>query len=77
MSAAEDELIGTLEDATHDGIDASAVTEAFTGEKREAESNEETVEQTVEELRALIDAWDNRRLLEAQTLLQNATGTPQ
>jgi hypothetical protein len=30
------------------------------------------VEQTVAELKALIDAWDSRRLIEAQTLLQNA-----
>ena len=75
--ASEDELLGALENASRDGIDVSAVTEAFAAEKREPENDEGMVEQTVAELKALLDAWDNRRLLEAQTLLQNATGTPQ
>lgn len=77
VTASEDELLGALENATRDGIDVSAVTEAFAGEKREAEADEGMVEQTVAELKALLDEWDNRRLLDAQTLLQNATGTPE
>jgi len=68
----EDELRDTLENATREGIDVNAVAEAFTAEKREGESDEGMVEQTVAELKALLDAWDSRRLIEAQTLLQNA-----
>ena len=71
----QDELLGALENATREGLDVSAVTEAFTTEKREAEAiaDDEMVEQTVAELKALLDAWDSRRLIEAKALLQNAT----
>lgn len=73
--APADELFDALKNASRDGIDVSAVTEAFAAEQREAESDEGMVEQTVAELKALLDAWDSRRLIEAQTLLQNAAGT--
>ena len=71
----QDELLGALENANREGIDVTAITEAFTTEIREAEAiaDDGMVEQTVAELKALLDAWDSRRLIEAKALLQNAT----
>jgi len=74
----QDALIDALEDAARDGIDVNAVTEAFTAEQQETNEdrvgeNGIMVEQTVAELKALLDAWDSRRLNEARSLLRNAT----
>ncbi len=68
-------LRDALENAAREGVDVNAVTEEFTAEQaREAEEDEGMVEQTVAELKALLDAWDTRRLNEAKALLRGATG---
>ena len=74
----QDALTHALEDAARDGIDVNAVTEAFTAELQETDEdrageNGIMVEQTVAELKALLDAWDSRRLNEVKSLLRNAT----
>ena len=67
-----------LEEAAEGGIDVSAITEEFTNEKEAAEaaakeaSEPDGVAETVAELKALLDAWDQTRLAEAQSLLERA-----
>jgi uncharacterized membrane protein len=74
-AADESALHDALENAAQDGVDVSAVTEAFNAEQaRVAEADEGAVEQTVAELKALLDAWDGRRLNEAKALLRDTIG---
>lgn len=68
-------LLDALENAALDGVDVTAVTEAFTAQQgREVENRGGLIAQTVAELKALIEAWDSRRLDEAKALLHNAVG---
>lgn len=70
-----DALHDALEKASSEGVDVNAVTEAFAAEQALAAQSEDEgmVEQTVAELKALLDAWDSRRLSEAKALLRGAT----
>jgi len=69
----DDTLRNALETAARDGVDVSAVTEAFAVEReRDSEASGGSVEETVAELKSLLDAWDSRRLDEAKALLRDA-----
>lgn len=68
-------LRDALEYAAREGVDVNAVTQAFNDEQaHNTAADEGVVEQTVAELKALLDAWDARRLNQAKALLRNATG---
>ena len=64
-------LRDALESAALDGVDITAVTEAFTLDRTSA-AEDGMVRQTIAEFKALIEAWDSRRVEEAKTLLLNA-----
>ena len=64
-----------LRAATTDGVDVNAVTEAFSAKQNMAAPDEGmVVEQTVAELKALLDAWDSRHLDDATALLRETSG---
>ena len=65
----QERLRDALASAAHDGVNVQAVADAFTAEQETAASPGGTVEQTVAELKSLLDAWDSRRLDEAKSLL--------
>lgn len=69
-------LRNALENATREGIDVDAITEAFTAEQAiiDEQTGGEAVEQTVIELKALLEAWDSRHLDEAKALLREVSG---
>ena len=64
----QERLRDALATAAHDGVNVQAVADAFTSEQ-DAASPEGTVEQTVAELKSLLEAWDSRRIDEAKSLL--------
>ncbi len=65
----------TLENTARAGTDMNTVPEAFTAKRtREAKEDKGMVEQTVAELKALIDAWDTRRLNDTKALLREGRG---
>ena len=65
-------LMDALEAANADGIDVNAATSDFTAKKKAEESleSENSVAQTVTELKALIEAWDEQRVREAKEILR-------
>lgn len=66
-------LRDALESAAREGVDVSAVTDAFTTEQSDSVVDEGgIVEQTVAELKALLDEWDSRHLDKAKALLEGA-----
>jgi membrane-associated HD superfamily phosphohydrolase len=75
QTAPQNALRDALENAAHEGLDVSAVTEAFNEEQaRSVEEEGVDVQQTVAKLKALLDAWDIRHLDEAKALLRDAVG---
>ncbi|MFT4583071.1 MAG: Xaa-Pro aminopeptidase [Gammaproteobacteria bacterium] len=75
QTAPRNALRDALENAAHEGLDVSAVTEAFNEEQaRSVEEEGVDVQQTVAELKALLDAWDIQHLDEAKALLRDAVG---
>lgn len=71
----QETLRHTLEAAATDGVDVNAVTEALSAERNMAAPDEGmVVEQTVAELKTLLDAWDSRHLDDAKTLLCATSG---
>ncbi|MFT4561698.1 MAG: hypothetical protein ACI9BW_001440 [Gammaproteobacteria bacterium] len=71
-TAPQNALRDALDDAAREGIDVNAVTEAFNEEQtRLAENEGAGVQQTVAELKALLDAWDRRHFDEAKALLRD------
>lgn len=62
-------LRDALAAAADEGVNVQAVAEAFTTEQTSTASPQGAVEQTVAELKSLLDAWDSRRLDEAKSLL--------
>ena len=64
-----------LENASREGIDVDAITDAFTAEQAAIDDQPggEAVEQTVIELKALLEAWDSRHLDEAKALLREVS----
>jgi len=74
--AAQDLLRDALASAAREGVDVREVTEAFTVEQApEENATQGTVEQTVAELKSLLDAWDTRRLGEMKELLRDTAPT--
>ena len=72
-------LRDALENASREGIDVDAITDAFAAEQAaiaEQEVGGEAVEQTVVELKALLEAWDSPHLDEAKALLREVSGNP-
>ncbi len=65
----QERLRDALAAAADEGVNVQAVAEAFTTEQATTASPQGAVEQTVAELKSLLDAWDSRRLDEAKSLL--------
>lgn len=65
----QERLRDAFASAASEGVDVQAVADAFTTGQAAAASPPGTVEQTVAELKSLLDAWDSRRLDEAKSLL--------
>ncbi len=72
-------LRDALENASREGIDVDAITDAFAAEQATIadQAGGGAVEQTVVELKALLEAWDSRHLDEAKALLREVRGDPQ
>lgn len=65
----QERLRDALATAASEGVNVQAVADAFTTEREAAAPPPGPVEQTVAELKSLLDAWDSRRLGEAKSLL--------
>jgi hypothetical protein len=75
QTSPQDTLRDALDNAARDGLDVNAVTEAFNEERANlAEDKGVDVEETVAELKALLDAWDSQQVDEAKALLLDAAG---